>query len=110
MTESKMFVEPEEIFEFLQLIFPLAQAMGIYPWNMQDLVMKETYKPHGFVPIQPIRSAYDQGISNSQIDLPSFDDVLEKLAWIQAAEPGDEYRARMRDSIREYKELIPRED
>ncbi|PIR98928.1 hypothetical protein COT87_02245 [Candidatus Collierbacteria bacterium CG10_big_fil_rev_8_21_14_0_10_44_9] len=106
-----------EVLPFMQLMFVVGKALEIHPWNMQDAIEKAEHKISPQVKIVrlgELRGSYETARAN-RADLPSFADVLEKVAWIVAAPDDapvpDDYLSRLNSAINEYERayLAPEE-
>ncbi len=103
-----LFEDLSEVMPFMALMFIVGKAVGIHPWEMQDHIMKAEYKispEANGVKLADLRRYYE-GSRGTRIQFPSFDAILEKVAWIAAApemaKPPDDYMSRMNSTILNY--------
>jgi hypothetical protein len=97
-----------EVLPFTQLMFVVGKALGIHPWNMQTAIEKSKFKISPQVEIVrlgSLRESYENARKDKG-SLPSFEDVLDKVAWVvaapDAADPPDDYLSRLNLAITEY--------
>lgn len=102
----------EDVLAFTQLMFVMARAMGTHPWDMQEMIDRHKDKRLGIVKYQPLEEAFENAKEKGS-DLPNFDEILAKLAWIGAAPDdageGDRYWDRVNVTVREWKKKYVRE-